>query len=128
MAEWIFDIFQENYDLIKNSGKEVEGRVPDPTKPAKRYMDIAEGDSIRIRVVGTDFQPIEGIAPLEYSASYNRSYNSVREMLLAEGLERTLPGISTIEDGIALYHALPGYEERIMQNGINAIGLEVKVE
>jgi ASC-1-like (ASCH) protein len=127
MTEWIFDIFEENYLKILNSKKEVEGRVPDPTKERKQYNKIKRGDSILIRVVDKKFQPVDSIKPLEFIASYNKKYNSVKEMLESERLERVLPEVNSIEEGIKLYHNLPGYEERIKENGIYAIGLESKI-
>lgn len=127
MKKWIFDIFEENYRKIQNTGKKVEGRVPDFRKPEKHYHKINPGDTVMIRVVDENFDSVEGIEPLCYKVAYNRKYDSVREMLEAEGLERVLPEVGTIEDGIKLYHSLPGYEERIKQNGIHAIGLGRKL-
>lgn len=120
---WVFDIFEENYLKIKDSGKEVEGRVADMAKPHKHYHKIVPGDKVKIRVVDEKFQPVESISPLVYEVLYNKRYGSVREMLETEGLERVLPEVSSIEEGIELYHNLPGYEERIRQNGIQAVGL-----
>ncbi|MCL5018833.1 MAG: isomerase [Candidatus Pacearchaeota archaeon] len=125
--EWIFDIFEENYLKLLNSKKEVEGRVPDPSKERKQYNKIVRGDKIVIRVVDEKFQPVNTIKPLEFIASYNKKYDSVKEMLESEGLERVLPEANSIEEGIKLYHNLPGYEERIKINGIHAIGLENKI-
>lgn len=124
MKEWIFDIFEENYLKIKDLGKEVEGRVPDFRKENKHYHKIVPGDLITIRVVDSSFAPVTSIPPLRYNAKYNRRYNSVKEMIESEGLNRVLPEVGSIEEGIALYHNLPGYEERIKTNGIHAIGLE----
>lgn len=124
--EWIFDIFKENYDKIKNSSKEVEGRVPDFNKPAKHYNKIESGDTVYIRVVGPDFKPIENIEPLVYTVKYNKKYDSVADMVNSEGLNRVLPEVHSLEEAVALYHNLPGYAERIKQNGIYAIGLNKK--
>ncbi len=126
MADWVFDIFKENYDKIKDKGKEVEGRVPDMRKPEKHYHKIVEGDNISIRVVGLDFKPIESIKPLEFTALYNRKYDSVDEMIFYEGLSRVLPELNSTDEAVALYHSLPGYKERIEEYGIYAVGLGKK--
>lgn len=127
MKEWIFDIFLENYLKVKDSGKEVEGRVPDYTKERKSYQNIVPGDIVKIRVVNEKFEPVEEITPLSYEVSYNKKYNSVEDMLNIEGLERVLPEVNSIQEGIDLYHNLPGYKERIQNNGIHAIGLGKKL-
>lgn len=51
-------------------------------------------------------------------------YPDVRSLLEAEGVENVLPGIETIDAGVERYHSFPGYEERIEEGGIFAIGLD----
>lgn len=124
MKNWIVDIFEENLEYILNSNKEVEGRVPDLKKPEKHYHLIKPGDSLSFRVVDKNIQPIEHYKQVSFKVKYNNKYASVKEYLDAEGLKRALPEANTLEEGIASYHNLPGYIERISKVGIHAIGLE----
>ncbi len=127
MKTWIVDIFEENLNSILNSSKEVEGRVPDLRKPEKHYHLIQPKDIISFRVVDKNTQPIKSIELISFEVSYNRKYNSVKEYLKSEGLKRALPKAKSIEEGIAIYHSLPGYMQRIAQVGIHGIGLGKKI-
>lgn len=123
MKTWIVDIFEENLEYILDSNKEVEGRVPDLRKSEKHYHLIQPKDILSFRVVDKSIQPIESIKHTSFEVSYNKKYDSVREYLESEGLKRALPEAKSIEDGITVYHNLPGYKERISQVGIHGIGL-----
>lgn len=117
--EWILDIYEGPLESIQTHGKEVEGRVPDPDNPDKRYGDIEEGDVIRFRLVEDEPELLD----LAFEVEYNTHYDTIREMLDREGVERTLPSVDSIDEGVDFYHSLPSYEERIEQYGVNAIGL-----
>ncbi len=125
--KWIVDIFKENLEYILDSNKKVEGRVPDLRKPEKHYHLIQPGDILSFRVVDENIKPIESIEQIQFEVSYNRKYDSVREYLKSEGLKRALPEAKSIEEGIAMYHNLPGYKKRISQVGIHGIGLGKKL-
>ena len=127
MKIWIVDIFKENLEYILDSNKKVEGRVPDLRKPEKHYHLINPKDILSFRVVDKNIQPIESIKQVSFEVAYNNKYSSVREFLEAEGLKRALPEARSIEEGIAIYHNLPGYKERISQVGIYGIGLGKKL-
>ncbi len=127
MKEWIFDVFEENLEYILDSGKEVEGRVPDIRKPQKAYHLIKPDDIVTFRIVDKNINPLDGIRPVSFMVSYNKRYDSVRDYLESEGLNRALPEAKDIEEGISLYHSLPGYKERIADAGIHAIGLGKRI-
>jgi len=127
MTDWTVDIFLENYIKIKDLRKEVEGRVPNFKKEHKCYQNIKVGDVLEIRVVDETFQPVADFESLKYEVSYNKKYGSVKDMLETEGLGRVLPEVDSIKEGIELYHSLPGYKDRIKNNGIHAIGLGKKL-
>ena len=127
MKTWIIDIFEENLEYILDSNKGVEGRVPDLRKPEKHYHLIQPKDILSFRVVDKNIQPIKSIEQISFEVSYNKKYNSAREYLESEKLERALPEAKSIEEGIATYHGFPGYEERISQVGIHGIGLGEKL-
>lgn len=127
MKTWVVDIFEENLEYILDLNKEVEGRVPDLRKPEKFYHLIEPKDTLSFRVVDKNIQPLESFEQVSFEVAYNNKYSSVREYLEAEGLKRALPEARSIEEGIAIYHNLPGYKERISQVGIHGIGLRKKL-
>ena len=49
MKTWIVDILAENLEYILDSNKEVEGRVPDLSKPEKHYHLIQPKDILSFR-------------------------------------------------------------------------------
>ena len=123
MKEWIFPVALKWYISISNGSKKVEGRVPDPSKPEKDYSKLTCEDILLFFPVGDDFKRLTEHSEARFTVAYNRKYTSVSQMLENESLARVLPGINTIPEGVAIYHAFPGYEERIKLNGIHAIGL-----
>ena len=46
-------------------------------------------------------------------------------MLEYEGLENVLPGCSSVEEGVAIYHGFPGYRQGEAQHGVAAFQIEV---
>lgn len=48
-------------------------------------------------------------------------YPSIEEMLAHLPLEEILPGITTVEDALAIYYGFPDYRENIAKFGIVAI-------
>jgi ASC-1-like (ASCH) protein len=48
-------------------------------------------------------------------------YQSFRQMLEEEGIEHCLPSVSSIDDGCAIYHQFPGYEQGAKTMGVLAI-------
>lgn len=121
--EWMFPVAEKWYRLISAQTKQVEGRVPDISKPEKNYSNLKEGDLAAFVAVDENYKVILNLPKISFKVKYNKKYSSVREMLNAEGLARVLPGTDSIEEGIKTYHSFPGYEERIKTNGIYAIGL-----
>lgn len=103
---------QETYlRAIAAGTKTVEGRL---LKPGK-YDTWQVGDRVEM-ICGDErlWVVIDGL----------RQYPSVVEMLEAEGLEAMLPGVATLEEGAAIYHAFWTVEE-VAQCGMLAIGIRV---
>ncbi len=85
-------------DLIKRGQKTVEGKVNKP-----KYAHIKKGDIIKF---------VSSTLPKKtcFCKVKDRvSYESFKHMLEGEGLQNCLPGLSTIEEGIRVYHSFPGY-------------------
>ena len=133
MSDWVLTLFPGAYEAIAQGGKLVEGRAPDPSKPKKDYSKLKPGDRIIFRAISEeDYQPLNRpdiIFPVTYNNHYsgNTAEDAIHSMLEAEGLEKLLPGFSSIKEGIKLYMGLPGYSERIAKHGIHAIGLGEKI-
>ena len=133
MADWILPLFLGGFEAIAKEGKTVEGRAPDPTKPEKDYDKIKKGDRVIFRAISDqDFKPL-GKGDMTFPVEYNHKYHernaqlSVFKMLQREGLEKLLPGCTSIAEGIEIYMNLPGYSERIQRYGIHAIGLGKRI-
>ena len=46
-------------------------------------------------------------------------------MLINEGLEKCLPGVSTIQKGVELYYTFPNYRE--LERRVGVIALRIKI-
>lgn len=79
------------FSLLRSGKKPVEGR-----KNSSLYQRIIVGDSIEFFCGKEHF--------LVLVVGINR-YSSVKQYLEHEGLERALPGVASIEAGLAIYHA-----------------------
>jgi ASC-1-like (ASCH) protein len=53
------------------------------------------------------------------------NYKSFREMLEQEGIQKCLPGIRKISEGVKIYHQIPGYEEGAKDCGV--LGIRIKL-
>lgn len=78
------------YSFLKNGQKPVEGR-----KNSKSFAQIKIGDQIEFYLGDKSFV---------MQVVYINKYESVEEYLEKEGLNRALPGVKTIEEGLKIYH------------------------
>lgn len=106
MATWRMGL-QEEYLMATAEGrKKVEGRLYD-----EKRQKIRPGDTIifenRLMVVVKDV----------------RVYSSFREMLEREGIENVLPGVESVEEGVAVYRRFYP-EEKERKYGVAAIEVE----
>lgn len=79
------------FSLIKSGQKMVEGRKNSPY-----YQQIKAGDTIEFFVEEGSFLCL---------VTKVNSYADLQEYLTHETLSRALPGVSTMEQGLAIYHA-----------------------
>jgi len=84
------------FSLIKVGLKTVEGRLNKGD-----FALLNKGDSIKIVNTDTDFGFMRDY---EIKITSIHKYNSFKEYLEKEKLEKCLPGIDTIEDGIKVYY------------------------
>ena len=98
------------FDLIAKGIKTVEGRVNKAPLNTLQPGDI-------LKFIDRD-SPDRSI---DTQVVYVKTYPSFREMLQKEGLELCLPGITSLDEGVAIYHQFPGYEEAEKTLGALAI-------
>jgi len=79
------------YRLIASGQKVIEGRKGSPT-----YSRLKVGNYVIFLNESTGERLVKSIAAVN-------KYPDVRTMLLTEGLDRVLPGVSSIEEGVAIY-------------------------
>jgi ASC-1-like (ASCH) protein len=103
--------------LIKTGVKVVEGKKRSPS-----WQNLKTGDKIKI-TNGIESIDIE-IVGINW---YRGRENNLRDYLISETLERTLPGVKTIEEGERIYTSPPinwTYEE-INKYGVIAIQIKL---
>lgn len=114
---WELKAYDEYFQYIKQGRKTVEGRAPDSSGKVD-YTEMKRGDLLVLTNTDTGEQ-------LTVIIEQSIHYDSVEEMLQAEGLDDCLPGTETIEEGVEKYYAIPGYKERIQQGGVFAIRIHL---
>ncbi len=114
---YIFNLRSQYFTAIKSGVKTVEGRAPKDEND-KTFDKMVFGDVIT-------FTNQENGEQLTCSVLTVNKYSNTKEMLEVNGLRNILPGVSTIEEGIAIYNNLKDYKERIVGFGIYAIGFKL---
>jgi len=114
MKEWVMPLQKEYFDAVSSGTKTIEGRVPNCSVPGKNYSEMQIGEKINFVCLSTGRE-------LKKEVSLLQHFESAKQFLETLGLEKTLPGVKSLEEGIKIYHGFPGYEERIKNNGIYAI-------
>lgn len=139
---WEMEVDSTYYDSFVNGQKTIEGRKNKPDS----WGRVRKGDTVllkrasrKLRSAGSAIVSLDKIifrtdrsldasAPSDmmfFTVMETRTYESIEEYLQAETLERTLPGVSTVEEGVAIYLGFWGPEgtEEVAKHGIIAIEL-----
>jgi len=103
---------QEYFDAIKSGSKTAEGR-PNSSK----FKDLKPGMDICFRSTITNETIICSIQGMHV-------YTNFADMLHQEGIDTMLPGVASIEQGVALYESFPGYSDRVKECGALAIKIK----
>ena len=101
------------YSFIKQGKKTVEGR-----KAIPRWCKIKVGDTITF----TDGKDDK----FSVKVTGVNKYNSIEEYLISETLQRALPGIPTIEEGLKIYYQW-SKEDDIKKYGFLGIQIELNI-
>ncbi|CAD7969162.1 unnamed protein product [Amoebophrya sp. A120] len=98
---------QKNYlDLIKKGKKTVEGRIKD-----YRVKFVKKGSTLRFEC-GQELYDVEVIERQEFP--------SFASYLTSMGLQKCLPGCSSLSEGIKIYHSFPNFESKAITHGVVA--------
>lgn len=104
-------IKQPWYNFIKLKQKTVEGRLNKGI-----FSKLNSGDIITF---------IHKKLKLQVVVTYINHYKSFEELLMTEGINKTLPNTESIDDGVNIYHQFYTKEDE-QQFGVIGIGLELK--
>lgn len=101
------------FELVKSGKKTVEGRVD-----THKFKTLVPGETVIFIKNGAEERLVCIVKAI------NR-YKDFRSMLLAEGLEKMLPGNATLNQGIHIYENLPHYKDKVRLYGAIAITIEL---
>jgi len=98
------------FKLIQSGEKTMEGRLRDKT-----VSQIVVGDEITFYTSDNEEK--------HTTVASVQNFGDFTEMLSAGRLEKLLPGVQTMEEGLKIYRGFPGYAEKEMGLGAVAFGL-----
>eukprot|EP01105_Mastigella_eilhardi_P023786 TRINITY_DN6051_c0_g1_i1.p2 TRINITY_DN6051_c0_g1~~TRINITY_DN6051_c0_g1_i1.p2 ORF type:complete len:125 (-),score=40.54 TRINITY_DN6051_c0_g1_i1:65-439(-) len=101
------------FSLLRDGRKTVEGRLN-----AGDCATLRPGDRVRFA------RAPDGGEAFTASVDGTRAYPSFSSMLCAEGLQCVLPGVASVEEGVAVYRQFYS-EEQERQHGVLAIRLHL---
>jgi ASC-1-like (ASCH) protein len=107
-ARHVIECREPYFTLLKSGAKTVEGR-----KGTAKYVAIKRGDIVEFRdgCCGVFEAHVVGV----------RRYLTVRDYLIAETLEKTLPGVADLDAGENVYLGLGWTEAEVATYGVVAI-------
>ncbi|XP_066921082.1 uncharacterized protein [Clytia hemisphaerica] len=128
MAVHALSVQKRYFDTIKDGTKKVEGRVGkvDTSKGInENYKEsqsvYKQDDEIKFVISGEE----ETSEILMCKILKVEFFDTIEDMLKLCGLSNCLPGITSYEEGVQIYHGFPNYAEREKLYG--AIGIYVQV-
>lgn len=106
-----FRLQRQYLEHIKSGRKRWEGRL---------NVGAAAGISAGCKAVFSS-----GTENLEMQVQSVRKYKSFEAMLCDLGVETCLPGVSSLPQGVGIYHSFPGYADKAAQFGVLAMELSL---
>ena len=101
------------FNYIKDGIKSIEGRLD-----RGNYSKLNSGDSLLIKNKESD-------ELVNVEIIKKTKYRNFEEYLKTEGLEKTLPGIKTIEEGVSIYRGFYSQDDE-MTYGVLALSIKMK--
>ena len=110
-AVFELDVKKVYFDSIKAKTKTVEGRICRP-----KYQRMEPGDMIKFNSAGGEsiFCKINKV----------ERFIGFKEMVEAKGHEKCIPGSSSVQAAVDVYHRFPGY--RVDEKKFGVLGIEIK--
>lgn len=103
-------IKKQYFDFIANGKKTVEGRIY-----SHPFTKATKGDVVTF---------INQSQKVTCKITEIVKYKSFKDMLDKEGVRNCLPDISTVDEGVKIYHSIPGYEDKAKKFGVIAVRIE----
>lgn len=100
------------FTLISLGLKSVEGRVN-----KGEWSKMEAGDQIEF--VNKDRSIVATVVSTKVYPSF---YRYIKE----EGLQKCLPSVKSIREGVNIYHSFPNFKENAKEHGVIAIRVQVK--
>ena len=107
------EIREEYLQLIKQGHKMKEGRIKQGI-----FQRIKVDDFINFFCPLTESQALAKVVSVE-------EFPNFEEMLNGNELEKYLPGIKSVKDGVAIYYSFPGYKQKEKECGVLGIGISL---
>jgi ASC-1-like (ASCH) protein len=112
-SEYTIGIRENYFNLIKNGTKPIEGRINTGICAKLKIGDIINfkcnntGSLLKTRIIRTE------------------TYPSFDEMLTSEGVDKMLPDINNLQQGINIYESIKGYKAKCKKFGCIAIQINI---
>ena len=110
-GNFTFGLKQQWFDYIKNQIKTIEGRLNKGIFAKLKVGDTIIFKSKKMKIITT--------------ITYIKKYSNFKTMLKSETLEKVLPNVESINDGVDIYHQYYSPDDEA-KYGVLAFGLELK--
>jgi len=102
----------EYFDAIQSGLKTVEGRIN-----SSKFKDLKIEDLISFASTRTNETIICIVIDI-------KTYSNFEDMIQQEGINKILPGIPSISEGVSIYESFPGYSDNVKKIGAIAIRIQ----
>jgi ASC-1-like (ASCH) protein len=115
MSNFVEYTLQPKYiNLIRSGQKTCEGRIN-----SGGFANLSIGQTIEF------FSKKDPSNRVSCRVVGINPYNSFYDMLVGEGVENMLPGVSSVEEGVRIYENIPSYMDRARRSGVVSLRLEL---
>ncbi len=97
-------------DPIRTGTKPIEGRINDG-----KAATFASGDELRF------YSPPDEVNCVVCTIQKIDTFPSFKDMLDSIGFKKCIPDAKSLEEALAVYHSIPGYQERAKKSGVLAL-------
>lgn len=112
MAILTLSLRQHYFDAINSGIKTVEGRLNN-----SKFKDLRPG----MQIIFSSLHTHETIVCIVKSTHF---YATFKDMLIHEGIENMLPGVTCLDEGVDLYESFEGYRDGVKKVGALAIAIQ----